>query len=202
MNNDDKLPGSEPELESSWVKAAQANDRQAFDRLLRRYQNKVFNICYRMLSDYEEANDCAQETFVKIYRSLKHFRQESSFATWVYTIAVNTCKNRLQSAAYRNRKRMLSIDPAGDAEDRGPSREIEDPAPSAFAQLALQEREALLQRAIDGLPEEARVVIVLRDVEGLPYEEITRITGYPLGTVKSRLARARQQLRERLKGVI
>lgn len=97
---------------------------------------------------------------------------------------------------------MLSLDPPGEAEEWGRSREIADPAPSPLAQLATQERDALLQRAIDALPEEARIIVVLRDVEGLPYEEITRITGYPLGTVKSRLARARQQLREQLKGVI
>jgi RNA polymerase sigma-70 factor, ECF subfamily len=133
---------------------------------------------------------------------LKHFRQESSFGTWLYTIAVNTCKNRMQSAAYRHRKRMFSIDPPGEAEAGGRSRDIVDPAPSPLAQLAMQERDALLQGAIDALPEEARIIILLRDVEGFPYEEISRITGQPLGTVKSRLARARQQLRERLKGVI
>ena len=202
MNSDNKHSAAEAGQESSWIRAAQANDPQAFDQLIRRYQNKVFNLCYRMLADYEEANDCAQETFVKIYRSLKHFRQESSFATWLYTIAVNTCKNRMQSAAYRHRKKMLSLDPPGESEAGGRAREIADPAPSPLAQLAMQERDALLQRAIDALPEEARTIIVLRDVEGLPYEEITRITGYPLGTVKSRLARARQQLREQLKGVI
>ena len=191
----------ERDRDFAWVRACLAGDRHAFDELVLCYQNRVFNLCYRFLGEREEANDCAQEAFVKAFKSLKSFRFDSAFATWLYSITVNTCKNRLKSADYRYRKRSVSIDGASGKDDRSSSLEIEDTAPSPFTQLAEKEMESLLQRAIEDLPQDARTVVILRDVEGLSYEEIARITGYNLGTVKSRLARSRQQLREMLKGV-
>jgi RNA polymerase sigma-70 factor (ECF subfamily) len=155
-----------------------------------------------MLGDRGEAEDCAQETFVKVYRSLRGFRFGAKFSTWLYTIAVNTCRNRLKSAGYRFWKGMVQFHPRHDsARDNDPI-EIADPAPSPLAQLTDDERELLLQQAIDALPGDFKAVVVLRDIEGLSYDEIAEVTGHHLGTIKSRLARARQQLREILKGVI
>ena len=191
----------ERDQDFAWIRACLAGDRYEFDKLVLRYQNKVFNLCYRFLGEHEEANDCAQESFVKAFKSLKSFRFDSAFSTWLYSISVNTCKNRLKSADYRYRKRSVSIDGAKEKDDRSSSMEIEDTAPSPFTRVAEKEMESLLQRAIETLPQDGRTVIILRDVEGLSYEEIARITGYNLGTVKSRLARSRQQLREMLKGV-
>lgn len=177
-------------------------DREAFDRLVLHFKDRVFNLSYRMLGDYEEASDCAQETFVKVYRSLKDFRFEASFATWLYTIAANTCRNRLKSLEFRTRKQMVRIDPTETADDPRTGVELADPAPSALDRLARHEQEIAVQQAIATLTEDQRTVVILRDIEGLSYEEIATITGYTLGTVKSKLARARQRLCEKLKGVI
>ena len=184
----------EREEDFAWIRAFLAGDRQIFDKLVLRYQNRVFNLCYRFLGDYEEADDCAQEAFLKAFKSLKSFGFRSAFSTWLYTVTVNTCKNRLKSAHYRYRKRTVPINGTKERDDRPASLEIEDTSPSPLAQLAQRETELLLQKAIEELPEDWRTVVILRDVEGLAYEEIAHITGYNLGTVKSRLARARQAL--------
>lgn len=173
-----------------------------FDELVLTHKDKVFNLCYRFLGDYEEANDCAQETFVKVYRSLKGFRRESSVSTWIYRIAVNTCKNRLTSAHYRGSKHMVRLDEPKETEDGERAVEIAGRSLSPAAELDRKEKGELIQEAINSLPPDQRVVAVLRDVEGLSYDEISETTGYNLGTVKSKLARARQELREKLKGLM
>jgi RNA polymerase sigma-70 factor, ECF subfamily len=201
--NEERPPLRVPEQEeTAWIRAFAEGSVEAFDKLVLRYKDRVFNLCYRMLGDYDEAHDCAQETFVKVYRSLKNFRFEANFSTWLYTIAANTCRNRVKSSEYRYRKRMVRIDPpvAWDGEET--SMDLVDPAPSALAQLTRQEQEAALQKAIDTLTPDHKTVVVLRDIEGLSYEEIANITGYSSGTVKSKLARARHRLCEQLKGVI
>jgi RNA polymerase sigma-70 factor, ECF subfamily len=194
--NSQQNAGDQPEAQ--WISAFLANDRSAFDKLVLRHQDRVFNLCYRLLGDREEANDCAQEVFVKVYRSLKTFRGAASFSTWLCAIAVNTCKNRLKSNEHRFWRKVVRIDPPAEHEHQRGAVELADPAPSPLAQLTQKEQERLLQEAINALPQEARTVIVLRDVEGLSYDEITQITGYNLGTVKSKLARARQRLREHI----
>jgi RNA polymerase sigma-70 factor, ECF subfamily len=191
---------AEDQPEAGWIRAFLASDRSAFDKLVLRHQDRVFNLCYRLLGDREEANDCAQEVFVKVYRSLKTFRGTASFSTWLCAIAVNTCRNRLRSKEHRFWRKVVRIDPTPEGERQPGVVELADPAPSPLAQLTQKEQERLLQEAINSLPQEARAVIVLRDVEGLSYEEITQITGYNPGTVKSKLARARQRLRECIGG--
>ena len=202
MSEDAKSPPPLEPLESAWIREFLDGEVKGFDKLVLHHKDKVFNLCYRMLGDYDEANDGAQETFVKVYRSLKDFRFEASFSTWLCTIAANTCRNRLKSLEYRTRKKMVRIDPAATSESGQTSVELEDPAPSALDRLTRQEQEVALQKAIDTLAEDHKTVVILRDVEGLSYEEIAKITGYTLGTVKSKLARARQRLCEQLKGVI
>lgn len=200
--NEEQAPISTREQEFSWIRSVLNDDRSAFDELVRRYQDKVFNLCFRMMGDYEEARDCAQETFVRAYRALKDFRFEASFSTWILTIAVNICRNRLKSLEHKYRRSMLRIGSFLEDTEGSGSVEIEDPAPNALAQLTKKEQDQLLQKAIDGLPHDAKIVTVLRDIEGLSYEEIMRITGYNPGTVKSKLARAREHLRQKLKGMI
>jgi RNA polymerase sigma-70 factor (ECF subfamily) len=199
MNEAVNRSSAEREQEAGWIRAFLAGDADGFDRLVLRYKDRVFNLCLRLVGDFEEANDCAQETFVKVYRSLNDFRFGSSFSTWLYAIAVNHCRNRLKSRHFRFWKRAVPIDPLDKEDDSNRIVEVEDPAPSPLAQMAEREKEALLQQAIKSLSEGHRAVVILRDMEGLSYEEIVRITGYNVGTVKSRLARARQQLREKLK---
>jgi len=202
MDGETRGSSTERERERAWIADFLAGDRSAFDSLVLRHQDMVFNLCYRMLGDREDADDCSQEVFVKVYRSLKDFRFDSSFSTWLYRIAVNTCRNHLKSTAFRFRRKTVRIDPPDDAGEGRSISDVADPAPSALMLMEQKERELLVQRAVDALPRDSRAVIVLRDVEGLPYDDIARITGHKPGTVKSRLARARNQLRDALKKVL
>jgi RNA polymerase sigma-70 factor (ECF subfamily) len=177
-----------------------SGDRTALDRLVLRHKDRVFNLCYRLLGDYSEAEECAQETFIKVFRGLKGFRFESSFSTWLYTIAVNLCRNRRKSAEHRFWKRVLRFGQNSQEKERPEDFEIEDPAPSPLVRMTEKEKEIMLQSAIDSLSHDHRTVIILRHVEELSYEEISRITGYNPGTLKSKLARARLLLQKRLQG--
>jgi RNA polymerase sigma-70 factor, ECF subfamily len=202
MNEELKPHAADREQDLAWVRAFLAGDRSAFDRLVLRHKDRVFNLCWRLLGDREEADEQAQEVFVRVFRSIKDFRFQSSFSTWLYTIAVNTCRNRLKSSEYRRRKQTVSIDALQDPDcDRG-TPDIRDPSPSVLDRMTESERDDLIQGAIDSLPEEFRTLVVLRDIEGIAYEEIAAMTRLNPGTMKSRLARARQQLREKLKGLI
>jgi RNA polymerase sigma-70 factor (ECF subfamily) len=184
------------------VEAFQKGDKKAFDELVIKHKDRIFNLCYRFLGDYEEANDSAQEAFVKAYGSLNTFRLESAFSTWLYRIAVNTCKNKLGSAAYRAKRKTVSLDNPGKNEDGPLPVEIQNGTPSPLARMEEKEKMALVQKALDTLPTEFKMVVTLRDVEGLSYEDIAEITGLHLGTVKSRIARARTELRNKLRGFL
>ena len=184
------------------IKAFQRGDKRAFDQLVVRHKDRIFNLCYRFLGDYEEANDSAQEAFVKAYTSLKTFRLESAFSTWLYRIAVNTCKNKVGSSAFKARHRTVSLDNPGNPSGGPSPAEIPNGTPSPLSRMEEKERMSLIQKALDSLPPEFKVVVALRDVEGLPYEDIVEITGLNLGTVKSRIARARTDLRNKLRGVL
>ncbi len=178
-------------------------DTAAFDALITRYKNKVFHLCYRFLGDYEEANDTAQETFVKVYKAIGSFRFESTFSTWIYRIAVNTCKNKLVSAEYRMRRKTTSIDTPKETLEGDRPLDIEDArAQEGRGELEKKETSAFIQAAIEALPEEQRSIVILRDIQALSYEEISRITGFNLGTVKSKLSRARLALKEKLQRIL
>ena len=112
------------------IKAFQKGNRSAFDRLVLKHKEKIFNLCYWFLQDYEEANDMAQEAFIKAFKSLKKFRFQSAFSTWLYRIAVNTCKNRLKSSEYRHKKRTISLSNPGGNKERNRLMEIKDGSPS------------------------------------------------------------------------
>ncbi len=202
MNEAKKKSISSMEEDAALVKAVQAGDKIAFDTLVLKHKDKLFNVVYWFLGDYQEANDCAQETFIKVFKSIKTFRFESAFSTWLYRIAINTCKNRLKSSAYRWKKKTVPLENPGGAEEGGASFEIRDNASSPVIELEKKEKLMRIQKAIDALPYEQRRVVVLRDIQGLSYEEIAEITGLNLGTVKSRLARGRLALRNQLKGRI
>ncbi len=188
--------------DSALIKAFQAGDPAVFDELVHRHKDSVFNLCYRFLGDHQEANDSAQEIFIKVYRSLKKFRFKSSFSTWLYRIAVNTCKNRIKSLEYRLKKRTKRLDNHEMGTGSNLSDELVDESQSPMLELEKKERSRIVQQAISTLSETKRSVILLRDIEGLTYDEIADVTGLNLGTVKSKLARARADLRNRLRGVI
>ena len=200
MNREQQISDHGKKEDELLIQSFQADDVRAFDRLVIKYQDMVFNLCFRILGDYDDANDCSQETFIKVYKNLKGFRRQSSFTTWLYRITINTCRNRLASAKSRMRGKTVRIDnPGGD--DSGPL-EIRDFSYSPDALFEKNEQKRQIMRAIDSLESDLRVLVVLREFEGRSYEDISDITGVNLGTVKSRLSRARHLLREMLSGVL
>jgi RNA polymerase sigma-70 factor, ECF subfamily len=194
MDNTEKKTGEDFIL----IKAFLAGDNSAFDNLVLNYQNRVFNTCFRILGNYEDANDSAQDVFVKVFRSLKKFRFRASFSTWIYRIAINTCRNKLRSAGYRRQRNTIRFDQPADQEEGSYSMEIGDDTRTPEKELTRKEKGILIQKAIDSLPESQKAIVVLRDIDGFTYEEIASITGLNPGTVKSKLARARKKLRDKL----
>jgi RNA polymerase sigma-70 factor (ECF subfamily) len=182
------------------VKAFLEDDKNAFDQLILLQKRMVFNLCFRFLGNYEDADDCAQEVFLKVYRSLRKFRFESNFTTWLYRITVNTCKNKLTSLDHRLRFKKMRINNKPHGEDATHHVEIGDETYSPDSSLKRKEISQLIQEAVNKLPTPQKMVVVLKDMEGRSYEEIVQITGFKLGTVKSKLSRARQELREKLRG--
>ena len=176
------------------VKGLKTGDQHYFNQLVFRYKDKIYNTSYRFLADYHEANDITQECFMAVHKNIRKFKEESSLSTWIYAIAVNLCKNRLKSAGNRMRERTLPIiERALDVKD-------DKGNPAKF--LEKKEFETRIQAEIEKLPVDMREVVILRDIEQLSYEEIAKILSIDLGTVKSRLHRARVQLRDALKGIV
>ena len=169
------------------VARLRAGDPDAFEELVRAYQHRVFGVAVRMLGDRAEAEEIAQEVFLRVHRSVGEFRGESKLSTWLYAITSRLCLNRLASSDRRQRR----ADP--DALHDVPSSTAD-----ASAELERGELETALRDAIAALPEERRIVVVLRDVEGLSYEEIASALELELGTVRSRLHRARTDLKSKL----
>ena len=172
----------------------------AFDKLVLKYQDRIFNIAYRMLGSYEEAKDAAQEAFVNAYKSLGNFRRESSFYTYLCQILINLCKNRLRKLSQG--AKVVSIDDPVVLEDGQVQLEIPDTTDCPREALDRKDKQARIQDAVNSLDEEHKAVVVLRDIEGMSYEDIAQGLGLNMGTVKSKLHRARQMLKEKLKDVI
>lgn len=202
MNNRIKKPGGSSCPDTVLIRAVQAGDMAAFDELVLKHKDRLFNLVYWFLGDYQDANDCAQETFIKVFKSIKKFRFESAFSTWLYRIAINTCKNKIKSSAYRWKKKTVSLETSNSSKNGNPFSEIVNGSPTPVVALEKKERMMRIQKAINSLPEEQNKVVVLRDIQGLSYQDISDITGLNLGTVKSRLARGRLALKNRLKGRI
>jgi RNA polymerase sigma-70 factor (ECF subfamily) len=168
-----------------------AGDARAFEDMVIRHQHRVFGVALRMLGRRAEAEEIAQETFLRAHRSLDTFRGDARLSTWLYAIASRLCLNRLASA---DRRRVRHDEEAlARAADEGAT---------ATAELERREREAAVRRAIGELSDERRIVLVLADLEGLSYEDIATALALPLGTVRSRLHRARMDLRQRLEELL
>jgi len=160
------------------------------------YQDKVYNLVYRMLGNQAEAEDVAQEVFVTLFKCIDTFRGDSKFSTWLYRVAANHCKNRIKYLKRRAHKQTGELDDAAEAEMLGSTQgTLGEQHASPVEVLEGQEIHHILQRAITKLDEEHRLLLVLRDVEEMSYEEIVQVTGLAEGTVKSRLHRARLQLK-------
>ncbi|MGA0019765.1 MAG: RNA polymerase sigma factor RpoE [Steroidobacteraceae bacterium] len=179
------------------VQLAQRGDPGAFDALVRRYQHKVVKLVLRYVRDPAEAEDIAQEAFIKAYRALPRFRGDSAFYTWLYRIAINTAKNVL---AARGRSPVsYDIDKASDEASSMESYMKDTATPEALAMT--DEIRSTVNQAIDQLPEDLRTAIVLRELEGLSYDEIAQAMSCPVGTVRSRIFRAREAIDARLREV-
>ena len=202
MNNRIKKASGSYRPDTVLTRAVQAGDMAAFDELVLKHKDRLFNLVYWFLGDYQDANDCAQETFIKVFKSIKKFRLESAFSTWLYRIAINTCKNRIKSSAYKWKKKTVSLEISNGSKNSNPFSEIVNGSPTPAMVLEKKERMMRIQNAINSLPEEQNQVVVLRDIQGLSYQDISDITGLNLGTVKSRLARGRLALKNQLKGRI
>ena len=202
MNRDPGRTDGGSDNDRTLIRDFLSGNRSAFDRLLLRHKDRVFSLCYRFLGDYQEAEDSAQDAFVKVYTSLKRFRFESSFSTWLYRIVFNTCMNKLNSLKYRFAKGSVSLKDLENRREGAQEREIRDDGPTPAMELERKERMELIQEAINSLPPRQKVAVILRDIQGLSYEEIADITGWNIGTIKSRIARARLGLRDRLRGQI
>jgi RNA polymerase sigma-70 factor (ECF subfamily) len=180
------------------VAAFRGGDERAFARLVVKYQTRVFNVAYRMLNRREEAEELAQEIFLQVYRQGSSFRGDSLFSTWLFQVALNLCRNRLKYLKRRRAQLHDSLDqPIETSEGRIP-RSIPDASHLPEDEVARAQLRRLCAEQIAELPDEYREIIILRDINGLSYEEIAEILSLAEGTVKSRLHRARMELRERL----
>ncbi len=184
------------------VRRLKEGDERAFQELVHTYQNRIFGLMLRMIGDRQEAEDLAQEVFIIVHRAIGNYRGEGRFYTWLYRVASNTCKNRIKYLKGRNFHRAVEIDdnpqaqlPAGEG---GAVITFQSQVPGPEAMTEGQRMEHIVQRELAALDPEHRLLIVLRDIQGLSYQDIIRITGLQEGTLKSRLHRARVALKERL----
>ena len=190
---------SERDIDQQLVERVQRGDKRAFELLVTKYQRRIFRLLSRMIRDPAEIEDVAQEAFVKAYRALTNFRGESAFYTWLYRIAINTAKNHLVSQGRRVPTTTTNdIEDAEGFEDATLLREVATP------DSMLQSRQVAeaVNRAIEKLPEEMRTAIVLRELEGLSYEEIAETMACPIGTVRSRIFRAREAIANELRPLL
>ncbi|MCB1836644.1 MAG: RNA polymerase sigma factor RpoE [Alcanivoracaceae bacterium] len=174
------------------VKKARKGDQRAFDLLVRKYQHRIFALISRYVRDQDEVMDVAQEAFIKAWRALPRFRGDSAFYTWLYRIAVNTAKNHLVSQGRRPPGSDIDAEEAEQFIDNGGLRDIGTPE----SNLMSEELEAVIHKAIDGLPQELKTAVTLREFEGLSYEDIAAVMECPVGTVRSRIFRAREAIEQ------
>ncbi len=183
------------------VGLCQRGDVGAFESLVDKHQRKMLNIAYRMIGDYDAACEVVQDSFLSAYKSIRKFRGESRFSTWLCRIVINLSRNRMKQMRTRGWREGTSVDDPVDTEEGQISRDPPSQEPSALEELERKETQGKVQACINGLDADYREVLVLRDIQGYSYEEICDILGVPDGTVKSRLFRARDALKDRLKEV-
>jgi len=185
-------------VDQELVRRVQQGDKKAFDVLVQKYQNKIIKLISRYVRDPNEVLDVAQETFIKAYRAVGRFRGDSAFYTWIYRIAINTAKNYLVSQGRRPPDVDIDAEEAGQYEGAAALHEGDSPEHMALR----DEIEQVIYRAIEDLPDELRAAITLRELEGLSYEEIAQSMDCPIGTVRSRIFRAREAIDRKLKPLL
>ena len=180
------------------VRRVKKGDRDAFDLLFSRYQHKILNLVSRYLRDPQDVEDVAQEAFIKAFRALPRFRGESAFYTWLYRIAINTAKNHLVARSRRPPGTDVDVEDAEYFDGNDALRESESPE----AALARDQLSAEIDLAIAGLPDDLRSAVTLREFDGLSYEQIAEIMDCPVGTVRSRIFRARESIDKRIEPLL
>jgi RNA polymerase sigma-70 factor (ECF subfamily) len=185
-----------------FVASCQEGDINAFEVLVRRHQKRMLNIAYRISGSYDEACEIVQEAFISAYKNIKGFKGKAKFATWLYAICINLSKNRLKQLQTRRYREAYStndpiVTPDGEIKGDPPSSE-----PSALDRLEARDVQQQVQGCINALDAEFREVLILRDIQGFSYDEISAMLKVPEGTVKSRLFRAREAVKDCLKGVM
>jgi RNA polymerase sigma-70 factor (ECF subfamily) len=192
------VPVGDQPLDAELVKRVQKGDRRAFDLLVMRYQQRLMGLVMRYVKDHAEALDVTQEAFIKAYRALPGFRGDSAFYTWLYRIAVNTAKNHLVAEGRRTTAADMDAEVAERLDESGRLRELSTPEDY----LCEREMAAVIRDAIQALPEDLRTALTLREMEGLTYDEIAEVMGCPIGTVRSRIFRAREAVDARIRPLL
>ncbi len=185
---------SQKETDRQLVERVKRGDKRAYDLLVLKYQHKIVSLVGRYLRDQDEVLDVVQEAFIKAYRALPRFRGDSAFYTWLYRIAINTAKNHLVSMSRRPPPTDIDIEEGEFPETTGVMSDIQNPENS----LAREQLEAVVYSAIDDLAEDLKVAVTLREFEGLSYDEIAEVMECPVGTVRSRIFRAREAIEKKI----
>jgi RNA polymerase sigma-70 factor, ECF subfamily len=185
-----------PKIEKEVIDGCKAGDEKAFREIVLAYQRRVYNIAYRMLGNKEEAKDLAQEVFLSVFESIKNLREEVKFEPWLIQMTLNHCRNRWKYLKRRKYFQSGSLNDPIETEEGGTPRQFCDPSDNPETLLEKKMIQDLVQKGLQQLKEEQRELIVLRDLQGLSYEEIGKLFSLPEGTVKSKIHRARMELKE------
>lgn len=192
----------ENQFEAMLIARLRVGDLSAFDELVRYFERPVYGVCLRLLGDAEDARDAAQETFLKIYRGLNSFRGESGLKTWIYRIAINQAMNQQRWWKRRRRDETVSLELNRKGSDLTLESSLCDANASPETRAIEQERERKILRALSEVQKDYRAALILREIEELSYEEIAETLEISIGTVKSRIARGREELRRKLKELV
>ena len=181
--------------DDSLIRRAAAQDAAAFEQLMLLHQKPVYNICWRMAGNAEDALDLSQEVFLKAYRNIGNFDERSQFSTWIYRITANTCIDEMRK---RKGRQSFSLEEELEGEEGSMQRQVADAGETPEESMLREEQKSEILQALESLSPEHKVAVILRDIKGLSYEEIAEILELTLGTVKSRISRGRNQLKQEI----